>query len=346
MRYWLGFFTILLLGGGSLLTLLIYAHRTKSIPETLVNVILMVLTLFFLGMGLEFYFKVFFAESDAYDTLARQNLRDSYASSANKKQYNSQGFHDIEWTPEMVAGKTKIMIVGDSFVHGDGIADPNKRFSNLLAQKLGPNYVVFNLGKGGTNTAQQIEFIVNYPFSPDILILSYVFNDIQGAMLERQWRQRPSSPQVPQILAPMVNNSYAFNFLYWRIYRLLEAGQPDEKWLWYLDAYNDPDSWWLHKQQLLQIYKGAKSEQIPFLVIVFPSMEYPEKTKVVTDRVIDLFEQQHVPVLDVSELIRGIPARDLMVSPTDPHPSEFANKLVAEALYKMLIAEGIVQEGD
>ena len=54
MRYWLGFFTILLLGGGSLLTLLIYAHRTKSIPETLVNVILMVLTLFFYNENLQY----------------------------------------------------------------------------------------------------------------------------------------------------------------------------------------------------------------------------------------------------------------------------------------------------
>jgi hypothetical protein len=208
---------------------------------------------------------------------------------------------------------------------------------------LGPHYVVFNLGKGGTNTKHHIEAILKYPYHPDILILSYVFNDIQGAVLEQQWLNRPKNPSAPRWLAPLIKNSYALNFLYWRAYRLLEANQPDTTWGWYLSVYNEPDSWWIHQQQLLSISEGAKSEKIPLFVVVFPSLNYPAATQVVTQRIVKLFQENNVSVLDVTNLIQGIPTKELIDSATDAHPSELVHELVAEALYKQLTAAGLVK---
>ncbi|MBN1219052.1 MAG: SGNH/GDSL hydrolase family protein [Anaerolineae bacterium] len=340
MDYWSGY--VLLLGGGVgiLIALIACLHRTRFSNSILENTILMVLVLFLTFMGLEFYFKVFFAEPDSFDTLARRNWREWYA---NPKTYNSLGYRDEEWTDDKVAGKIKVMVVGDSFVYGDGIENVNHRFSNRLAQKLGGDYVVFNLGKGGTNTQHHIEAIVNYPYSPDILILSYVFNDIMGAVLERQWLTRPVQAEISPVLAPLVNNSYSFNFLYWRVFHLLQSGQPDIMWDWYLSVYDDPDSWWLHQQQLLSIYEGAQVEQIPLLVVVFPSMNYTKQSQVVTERIISLYKERDIPVLDVANLIEGIPTEELMVSPTDAHPSELVHQLVADKLYEMFVAEGLVK---
>jgi hypothetical protein len=340
MNYWIGYLIVLFFVGSGLMALLFYSHRRFPAYPFLTNIILMLISLFIIFMGLEFYLKVFFAEPHAMDTLARQNWRERYA---NPESYNSSGYRDIQWTEQMVAGKTKIMIVGDSFVFGDGIENVQDRFSDRLGQMLGSDYVVFNLGRGGTNTKHHIEAMVQYPYSPDILILSYFLNDIQGAALEHQWTRRPKNPEVTPWAAPLVNNSYALNFLYWRLYTLVQARQPDLSWDWYLQLYNDPDSWWVYKQQLLSICEGAKAEEIPLVVVVFPSMNHVAESQGVNERIISLFQEKGIPVLDVADFITGIPTEALVASSMDAHPSELVHQLVADHLYELLIAEYLVK---
>jgi hypothetical protein len=340
MNYWFGYFSLLFLVGGGLITLLLYLHRKYPTHPNWVNLTLMIFALFIVFMGLEFYFKVFFTEPDSWDTLARSNWRQRYA---NPATYNSFGYRDVEWTTAKIAGKTKVMVVGDSFVFGDGIEKPQDRFPDRLAQKLGPDYAVFNLGRGGTNTKHHIEAVINYPYPPDILILSYCLNDIAGATLEQQWLKRPKNPQILPPLVPLVKNSYAFNFLYWRVSHLLATQQADTTWEWYLSIYNEPDSWWIYKQQLSTLIEGARAQKIPLLVVVFPSMDSPTESQVVTKRVIKFLAENKVPVLDVADLIQGIPTKELMVSSTDAHPSELVHSLVAEELYNRLVAGGLVK---
>jgi len=340
MNYWIGYLIILFFVGSGLMALLLYSYRRFPTYPFLTNIILMLISLFIIFMALEFYLKVFFAEPHAMDTLARQNWRERYA---NPKSYNSFGYRDIQWTEQMVADKTKIMIVGDSFVYGDGIEDVRDRFSDRLGQKLGSDHVIFNLGRGGTNTKHHIEAMVQYPYSPDILILSYFLNDIQGAALEHQWTLRPKNPEVIPWAAPLVNNSYALNFLYWRLYALLQVRQPDLTWDWYLQLYNDPDSWWVYRQQLLSICEGAKAEGIPLVVIVFPSMNHVAESQVINERIISLFQEKGVPVLDVADFITGIPTEALVASPMDAHPSELVHQLVADHLYELLVTEDLVK---
>jgi len=280
----------------------------------------------------------FFAEPDAINTLARRNW---YARYLPQRAKNSLGYRDQEWSDELVADKTKVMVVGDSFVEGLGIENPDDRFSGLLAQQLGSNYVVFNLGDSGSNTGNQIEALLQYPYSPDILIWSYFVNDIEGKA-GLKWLEKPPLDQLPPPWSPF-ENSHALNFLYWRIYRLSRANEPDAYWAWLLSIYNDPEAWWLYRQQLLSIYEGAKSEQVPLIVVVFPGMQDAAKTTVVTDRVVDLFESQGVATVEVFELVEHIPCEQLMASPVDPHPSELVNRLVADALYEIMMKKGLVQ---
>jgi hypothetical protein len=125
---------------------------------------------------------------------------------------------------------------------------------------------------------------------------------------------------------------------------MLQVGQPDTAWQWYLSVYNDPDSWWIHREQLVSIYEGAQSEQIPLFVVVFPSMDFTEESQVVTERIVNLFRERGVPTLDVAELIEGIPKKDRMASSVDAHPSELVHSLVADALYQMFLEEGVIEQ--
>ncbi len=334
MNYWLGYALLLFVVCGGLIWLLVFLRQRGKSRPIVENLIIMILTLFLTFMAIEFYFKVFFVQMDALHSLARQNWYERYYPEG---AMNSLGYRDVEWTDEMVAGKTKVMVVGDSFAEGVGIESPEGRFSNLLAQKLGSNYVVFNLGKRGANTQQEIKAIIDYPYSPDILILSYFINDIEDI---RWWHNenRPPGPSVLPYLSPLVDNSYALNFIYWRLYRVLQGDHLEVWWYWLQSLYDDPDVWWLHQQNLLSIYEGTRAEQIPFLVVVFPNLGDIEGSAAITGQIIDLYAERGVPVLDVRELVKDISPDALLVSPVDSHPSELVHQLVAEALYEKFVA--------
>jgi hypothetical protein len=330
--YWVGYSSILIIGLTSLVWLLVRFQRRIPPRPMLQNLLLAVLALFMTAMALEFYFKLFFAQSDAITSLANRNWNEWYFDNT----LNSLGYRDKEWTEAMVAGKIKVMAVGDSFVEGTGIEYPEDRFPDRLGQMLGPNYVVFNLGKGGAHTGQELDAVLDYPYPPDILILAYFINDIEGVAGAVD-EQQPPRHEISPILLPLVRNSYAFNFIYWRLFRLAQIGQPDEKWEWQKSLHNNPDAWWLHRQQLLKFHEGSQAQGIHFIAVVFPSMNQPEDSLFVTERILKLYQEVGVPTLDVAQLITDIPVDERIATPVDPHPSELVHNRVAEALHQMFI---------
>ncbi len=338
MIYWLVYGSILLLGAGGLIALMVRWQRSQTSPWR-INLLLVILTLLLTCLALEFYFKVFFAETNEFDTLARRNWRDRYYTGT----FNSFGYRDKEWTADMVAGKTRVLVAGDSFVEGVGIEYLRDRFPDLLADKLGSKYAVFNLGRRGAGTSREIKDIINYPYKPNILILSYFINDIDDIAIARGITRPPKMPEVSAWLSPLVNNSYLFNFVYWRWIRLTLSWQTDMQWQWRWQAYDDPNAWWLHQQELISIYDGAKSERISLIVVVFPNLAQVAESRHITQRIVDLYRQRGVPVLDVADLVKDMPAHQLVVNSVDAHANERVHSLVAEALYNMMTDLGLVK---
>ena len=297
------------------------------------NVGISLLTVFLVFMALELYFSVFFAQSDGFDyTLASKNWYNRYW------QENSLGYRDIEWTPEKLEGKTKIMVVGDSLAAGSGIVNPMDRFANQLGRLLGDQYAILNVASPGWDTVDQVEAIIDYPYQPDILVLSYYINDIEGAAYE-SGAQRPQIRQDPPAwLLPLVRNSYVVNFLYWRFIRLRPQEWADSYWNdWLIKISADPDIRWRHRQELLTIIEGADAEQIPLFVVVFPNLAAIEESRPIIQPVIDIFQERGIPVLDVAELIAGRDPAEITVNAVDAHPNEAVNLEVAEHLYQMII---------
>ncbi len=329
MTYWLVYLTILMIGlvlGGKLLHFWHWTHR-----PWLVNITLSGLAIFLTCLSLEFYFKVFFAQSDAFRyTLASQNWYDRYW------YENSLGYRDVEWTAEKLKGKIKVMVVGDSFVAGSGIANPTDRFANQLGRLLGDDYAIMVVASPGWDTEDEIKAITAYPYKPNILILSYYLNDIEGTAYNSGVQRPPIRQDPPAWLSPLVNNSYAFNFIYWRVIRLGPQEWAQVYWNdWLKKIYADPNIRWRHQQKLLKIAQGAASEKIPFFVVVFPNLATVEESQAMTQPIIELFEK-HVPVLDVATLVAGRSPQDITVNAVDAHPNERVNLMVAQRLYEMI----------
>jgi hypothetical protein len=339
MLYWLIYSIILIVGVALFSSILpgLRCGRAGSTRKILLieNISLSLLVFFLTFMLVELYFKLFFAQSDGFRyTLASRNWYERYW------QENSLGYRDVEWTPEKLAGKTKVMVVGDSLAAGSGIANPQDRFSNQLGRLLGDDFAVLNVASPGWDTIDEVGAILAYPYRPDILVLSYYINDIEGTAYQ-SGLQRPQIKQDPPVwLLPLVQNSYAINFLYWRIIRLGPQEWAEVYWNdWLKKISADPDITWRHQQELLKIIDGAASEQIPLFAVVFPNLAGVEESQPLIQPVINLFRTHHIPVLDVSKLLTRRDPSTTMVNAIDSHPNEAVNLEVAEHLYQMIIQQ-------
>jgi hypothetical protein len=333
--YWLVYGLIFILGfvlvGGGLGLARRFWAKSERPYRLAQNISLSCLALFLTLMLAELFFKVAFAQSDAWNqTLSSQNWFKRYWVT------NSFGYRDVEWSQTDLQTKRKILVLGDSFAAGQGIESLDDRFSNRLGALLGQDYLVMNIATPGISTTEEIERITGFPYKPDILILQYFINDIRNAAHRRGFFADNPGLEPQPVLKPFIENSYVLNFIYWRSVRLLPGPWQPDGFDWLNQAFNDPEVWWLHQQELLMIYEGARSEQVKLVVVVFPSMTDIDSSTAFTRKVIDFFAERQVPVLDVAPLIKAAPVEQRIVSSLDAHPSVWVHHRVAEALYELV----------
>jgi hypothetical protein len=326
MSYWLGY--LLILGGGLAVGGALLAAGRHRLAQ---NVALVWLALFLSLMAAELYFKLIFAQSENRNfTLASRNWFERYW------RLNSLGYRDVEWSAADLAARRKILVIGDSFAAGQGIENVADRFSNRLGALLGEEYLVMNIAQPGFSTKEELDRLRGFPYKPQILILQYYLNDIRYAAEGRNLIFTPPDTSPPGLVAPLVNHSYAANFIYWRAILLGPAEWQGDSATWLRAAYADPEIWWLHQQELLAIADGAASERVELIVVVFPLLTDVAGSREMTGQVVALYTERGVPVLDVGELAQNIPPEELVVHRLDAHPGKRLHAAVADALYELI----------
>lgn len=90
---------------------------------------------------------------------------------------NSHGFRDDPFHRDK-GNRTRVLLIGDSFVFGSGVAG-NHTMDKLLEAR-DPHLDVWNLGQPGANTGDYVELARQFRrYDPDLLIVSfYVDNDM------------------------------------------------------------------------------------------------------------------------------------------------------------------------
>ncbi len=90
---------------------------------------------------------------------------------------NSKGLRDREYEWEKPSGTKRILVLGDSFAWGYGVAD-SEIFTEVLERELAggePSWQVLNSGVSGWGTDQEYLFLNSegFRYSPDIVILAF-----------------------------------------------------------------------------------------------------------------------------------------------------------------------------
>ena len=94
---------------------------------------------------------------------------------------DSLGFRGVPFARKKPPGETRLLFIGDSFVHGDFVAD-DQTLPSQLERALGQpchNVRVINGGLGGSTIVDQREMVRRaLELSPDLVILGFSENDV------------------------------------------------------------------------------------------------------------------------------------------------------------------------
>lgn len=95
---------------------------------------------------------------------------------------NSKGIRDREYSYSKEYPFTRIVVLGDSFTFGLGVKDYRDTYPKIIEDSLlnaGYPVEVINLGVGGYNTSQEINFfkIEGFKYNPDLIILTFNLSD-------------------------------------------------------------------------------------------------------------------------------------------------------------------------
>lgn len=128
--------------------------------------------------GIEIYYKF-----DIYDPtkgwISRPNLRNVTISGNKFLSTNSKGLRgQTDYSYDRHLGKTRILILGDSFTFGDEVSD-NETYSYYLQQMI-PDAEIINMGVHGYGHDQMLILLKEegLKYKPDIVILGFDYIDI------------------------------------------------------------------------------------------------------------------------------------------------------------------------
>lgn len=281
----------------------------------------------------EAYFRFVYAESDGLPTLASRNWLARYW------QTNASGYRDVEWNTEQVAQRKSVLVLGDSFAAGWGIENPDARFGSVLAQQLGDEYAVVNLGKEGASTVEETANLQAYPLDTvDVVVLQYYLNDIENAALSIGL-----NPQLDptQDMPAWVNESYLANFIYWRLVARFRPQLQGTQtyWDWLYSMYDNSTVWAIHEEQLKNFANAVEAKGAQLIVVIFPNMLDPTRSVPYVDRVAQAFEASgygNRNIIKLFDAAAATPLQERIVSERDAHASAAFNRMVGDMLYERL----------
>lgn len=346
-HYTLGYLLLLLAVTTLLFLTVAYFRRVYSWPSRLRSRLVGLSLAFFVAvyalMALELVVKRAFVETDAaYSTLASREWLHRYW-----KPINRYGFRDPDYDLGALGGKNRLFVLGDSYVMGYGIRNPEDRMGNVLGRTLGPGWAVVNMAKLGWDTGAEAEALRASPVAPDVILLVYVYDDIEGAAHHFGLMTQGDLYRPSPITRAIISRSYLLDFVYYRFYwpyalrpRLLRAYERFTE-----QSFSEPVILGAHLKELDDLAAYARRSGARLLAIVFPAFDDLEGTRDLLAPVFERLESRDVPVIDLAPVFAGRPMEALAVNSVDHHPNEAVHREVAALAYERMRKEGMLKGG-
>ena len=253
----------------------------------------------------------------------------------------------LDWSSVKSREERRILVLGDSFTYGSGVADDAAVFPSLLEQRLNQelrppdvkHVDVLNGGMPGSLTGHWLALWnkVSDQYQPDVLLIVFFLRDgtLTGSGGEYLLRIRD------EIVVP---NHESFLYRHFYLVRTIRDGLDrksiGEKYTeGYLQGYfgNEEETaeWQRAQANLLKLQALAREKSIPVGFVIFPVLiqlneDYPFR------RICDLLEKfatEHgFPVHNLLPAFMGEDATNLWVSSNNQHPNERGHRIAADSM--------------
>lgn len=255
----------------------------------------------------------------------------------------------------------RIMVLGDSYIHGGGI-----RFKDNFSQQLKillrnanrkyDSIYVLDISKPSSNTLDNTEAYFEFAdkFKPDIVVLGYNYNDVEGNLDKQQQKQdstvsfskkKTSTKQNQRFIHKVydvVYQSKVIQYILHNVHDELKAHghiMPNSGFdLTLKSYYQDKENWKKSKVLLQEMIDDCSRKNSRLIVLKFTEINLLEYQPIFkqTDSCIHSFfaASPSVDYMDVSDIFKGEKSKDNILSKYDGHPNERAHKRIAKNVFE------------
>ena len=334
--YIIGIFAVIMLFV-FFITFLLKSPFTPRAKKILIAIAFFVVSTVLVFSIMEGYFRYIYDESDGLGFL---QVNKRWAQ--RHVVYNNLFKRDRDFKTEKPAGIIRIGMLGDSITFGQGIANPEDRFSNILQKNLqegGINAEVYNLGVSGLDSHEEIKAYQDLSYlNFDIVVWQYYLNDIQPEDKSIPSKIISQNAYPIDLLRKLSEKSTFFDFLYWR-FSSKYSTTFDQLDSHYTSMYGDETILNSHQKELSEFIGKLKDENKEIIVIIFPFIELLGPNYPATEahsKLQSYFHSQDIETIDLLDDLKNSNWKDLIASRFDTHPNEKVHNLAAEKLYEKI----------
>lgn len=292
-----------------------------------------ILLIFFAG---EAYLRIFYITTDSYGFTA---MNFHWYNNFYWGQGNSLGYRDHE--PRPGDDLTRVAVVGDSFAMGHGINDLDRSFPQLLEQSLGADYDVNLIAQSGWDTNIELYQLEQYPYEPDVLVLSYYLNDIDYLLQDNPALNPDSNFDFPEnpTLHWFILNYFVPNYIYYNLMQFTSPVRTSNHLQDLVDAHTDPDIWAQQAQLLGEIVTWADRNDVQLILLLWPHITAIDESRPATEQVRGFFSARGAAVVDMGDALAGRSPAQLIVNRFDAHPGIEAQQIAADRLHEAIVGQ-------
>lgn len=273
----------------------------------------------------------------------------------NRYRINQHGMRGADVTLHKPAGTKRVVVLGDSYAFGFGVAE-DATISAQLQHRLNgkhPGVQVLNMGVPGYQTGQQARVLERdgLRFDPDLVVLVYFANDNMAVTF--LYDPRVKVIYVDELPLPLgLKKFMARSILYSKITKAYTA------WLTDTGELNacGPRQWPITEQRLRRIADRCRASKIPLVIVAIPaldnSIDFINMKHVYNqdhDRLLAFAAEHEIPRSDVRAVLlkrAPKPIEDLFVSrtkPVDGHLNAEGYRLLVADLVRCIEAEELLK---
>ena len=254
---------------------------------------------------------------------------------------NTRGMRGAEVADAPAAGTTRLVMIGDSFTFGQGVADADTQ-PQQLERALGPGYEVVNMGVSGYNTVQELLYwrAQGIQLHPAALVVAFTLSDAELGFLGLKDTRGLWVIRVKEFVKAHVGMylwaRHAISMVRERWARAAADGVwPEVVPLQDAVEGRTSEGWDRCAAALANLASDCRELGIPCVLVIWPILEHLDNYPYARfhEFVARAAERAgFTAVVDLMPTFVGRDERSLQVSETDMHPNAEGHRLAAATI--------------